>query len=133
MPVKTSKPPKGPYLRFSCGHQEPQNHLLSKPCERCKQTNRKKKTGIKANRWLKNLGERPRALPAERGRLPHGSSYHLRYDAKAEKWMGMLIVPEAGEEGKDLQIPLSEKALFYLVQELDGKYRQAIAEKKEAK
>lgn len=57
--------------------------------------------------------------PAAQARLPHGSTFHVSYDADAGRWSGSLAVPGAGE------FTGTATGVFRLLSELDNLYRQA--------
>ena len=54
------------------------------------------------------------------GRLPDGAEFHLKYDADAVKWSGVLAI-------SGYEIPGSARALFTLLTYLDRSYRRNVA------
>ena len=54
------------------------------------------------------------------GRLPDGAEFHLRYDAAAVKWTGVLAL-------SGYEIPGSARSLYTLLTYLDRTYRRNVA------
>jgi hypothetical protein len=67
----------------------------------------------------RTLRPRPRL-----SRLPHGSTFHVIYDAEAVRWSGTLTIP-APRSGifKESVVSADDSALFALLQRLDRKFR----------
>ena len=100
---------------YACGHRIGRRHIEGQNCVGCnvkaRQENRKR-------REEKRASEVP--IARDSGRLPDGATFHVVYDATAEKWTGRLSVPEAGT------FDSSAGGVFKLLQKLDGQFRGAI-------
>jgi hypothetical protein len=68
--------------------------------------------------------EKPRPRLA---RLPHGSTFHVVYDAEAVKWSGTLTVPQGGIYNGSVTTG-EDSAVFALLMQLDRAYRRLPAE-----
>jgi hypothetical protein len=99
--------------------------LAGKPCPDCKRKAHQEREAAEREAARKRREERAseprREKPRPRlGRLPHGSTFHVIYDAEAMKWSGSLTISAPGS-GIFWESVLSadDGAVFSLRQRLD--------------
>jgi hypothetical protein len=61
----------------------------------------------------------PKPAQPER-RLPHGSAFHVTYDASKTEWQGSLVVPDKGE------FTATASGVFRLLRQLDDQYWKSV-------
>jgi hypothetical protein len=94
--------------------------ILKRACGPCRQEAHNAK--VAAEQAAKAAKPRPVANPPGHkmrnlGRLPHGSTFTVRYDAELEMWIGELTIQEKVFHG-------SNTGVFYLLRGLDTQYRE---------
>lgn len=62
----------------------------------------------------------------QKGRLPHGSSFSLAWDANAERWFGILTIADVGPFKAVGPFSGKARGVFRLLTELDDAYRQSL-------
>lgn len=58
------------------------------------------------------------------GRLPHGAEFHVRWDAEKREWIGVPGLTVPNFHGQDLTFGGSGNGVFWLLPQLDMKFRQ---------
>jgi hypothetical protein len=118
----------------SCGHEidvgsckpaflaEWLKKLASQPCPECKRKAQQEREAAEQDaarpkREVKAARE-PRPKP-RLGRLPHGATFHIVYDAEAVKWSGTLTVPQGGIYNASVTTG-EDSAVFGLLQPSTG-------------
>ena len=143
-----AKPAEALKATASCGHEvdvgpckpafqaERLKKLAASPCSECKRKAQQEREAAEQEAARKRrkakAARQPRPKP-RLGRLPHGSTFHVVYDAEAVKWSGTLTIPPPGSGiFKESVVSADDGALFALLQRLDRKFRgveeEAVAE-----
>jgi hypothetical protein len=91
------KKPKGPVVKFTCGHARPADHLARGRCPACQELGRQQMRE-EHHRVLERRREAAQAdrVARPRFRLLDGSDFHATYHAEGERWSGTLAVPGLG-------------------------------------
>jgi hypothetical protein len=107
--------------------------LAANPCPDCKRKAQQEREAAeqeaaRLRREEKAAREPRREKPRPRlARLPHGSTFHVVYDAEAVKWSGTLTVPAGGIYNASVTTA-EDSAVFGLLMQLDRAYRHIPAE-----
>jgi hypothetical protein len=103
--------------------------LAGQPCSDCKQKAQQERETAEREAARKRREEKASEPRREKprphiARLPHGATFHLRYDAEAVRWSGTLTIPAPGSGiFKESVVSADDGAVFALLQRLDRKYR----------
>ena len=133
------KPAEAATVKASCGHEvdvgpckpaflaERLKKLAGQPCTDCKRKAQAEREAAEQEaarlRREEKAAREPRPKP-RLGRLPHGSTFHVVYDAEAIRWAGTLTIPAPGSGiFKESVVSADDGALFALLQQLDRKFR----------
>jgi hypothetical protein len=73
------------------------------------------------------------ARAREKGRLPDGSAFQVRWAARVERWSGVLTVPTPGRGDGTAAVEFRGEAggVFRLLESLDNQYRDWLAKEKQ--
>jgi hypothetical protein len=134
-----AKPAEAAMVKASCGHEvdvgpckpaflaERLKKLAGLPCPDCKRKAQQEREAAEQESARTRREEKEAREPRPRprlGRLPHGSTFHVVYDAEAVKWSGTLTVPAPGSGiFKESVVSADDGAVFALLQRLDRKFR----------
>jgi hypothetical protein len=137
-----AKPAEAVKATAACGHEvavgpckpafqaERLKKLAGLPCPDCKRKAQQAREAAEQEAAWKRREEKaarePKAKP-RLGRLPHGSTFHVVYDAEAVKWSGTLTVPVGGIYNGSVTTG-EDSAVFGLLMQLDRAYRHMPAE-----
>jgi hypothetical protein len=113
-PIKPAKKPRGPAVKYRCGHETAAAHFAGQDCPACRNEQRRQKNAKRRA----ELESAPRADKYAADRLPDGARFHVAYDATAERWSGVLSIPGCGD------IRSSASGVFRLLRDLDQAFRQ---------
>jgi hypothetical protein len=128
-------------VKASCGHEvavgpckpafqaERLKKLAGQSCPECKRKAQQEREGVEQDTARKRREEKASREPRPKprlGRLPHGATFHVVYDAEAVKWSGTLTIPAPGSGiFRETVVSADDGALFALLQRLDRKFRGA--------
>ena len=135
----SAKPTEAAKATAACGHEvdvgpckpafltERLKNLTANPCPECKRKAQAEREAAEQEaarlRREEKAAREPRPKP-RLGRLPHGSTFHVVYDAEAIRWAGTLTIPAPGSGiFKESVVSADDGALFALLQQLDRKFR----------
>jgi hypothetical protein len=123
----------------SCGHEitvepggkaafqaERLKKLAGLPCPDCKRTAQQEREVAEQEAARKRREEKAARLPRAKprlGRLPHGATFHVVYDAEAVRWTGTLTVPQGGIYNASVTTG-EDSAVFALLMALDRAFRR---------
>jgi hypothetical protein len=129
-------------VKASCGHEidvgpckpvflaERLKKLAGQPCPDCKRKAQQERESAEQEaarlRREEKAARPPRPKP-RLGRLPHGATFHVIYDAEAVKWSGTLTVPAGGIYNGSVTTG-DDSAVFALLMKLDRLFRKLPAE-----
>jgi hypothetical protein len=106
-----AKPTEAVKVTAACGHEidvapckpafqaERLKKLASLPCPECKRKAQTEREATEQEAARKRREEKEARTPRPKprlGRLPHGSTFHVVYDAEAVRWSGTLTIPAPG-------------------------------------
>ena len=117
-PVEAAPLAIAPVVTHRCGHTSKVSQFKEEPCPECRARKRQEKRQAnlaRAAKWQADLNQ---------GRLPHGSTFTVDYDAATMKWSGSLTVPI---EGGVKVFEDSAGAVVSLLFRLDKQYRSFAA------
>ena len=104
--------------------------LAGQPCPECKRKAQQEREAAEQEAARQRREEKAARLPRAKprlGRLPHGATFHVVYDAEAVKWSGTLTVPQGGIYNASVTTG-EDSAVFALLMKLDRLYRKLPAE-----
>jgi hypothetical protein len=104
--------------------------LAGLPCPECKRKAQQEREAAEQEAARKRREEKAARQPRPKprlGRLPHGSTFHVVYDAEAVKWSGTLTVPQGGIYNASVTTG-EDSAVFALLMKLDRAYRKLPSE-----
>jgi hypothetical protein len=104
--------------------------LAGLPCSECKRKAEQEREAAEQEAARKRREEKAARQPRPKprlGRLPHGSTFHVVYDAEAVKWSGTLTVPQGGIYNASVTTG-EDSAVFALLMKLDRAYRKLPSE-----
>jgi hypothetical protein len=106
-----------PELRHSCGHATTPVKVANAHCPECVSASRKARAAGR-NRY-------------KQGRLPDGSKFAVRYEARRTRWNGVLLIPTGGPKTPlqpYKQFGSHGRTLLELLEKLDGMFRDWVAD-----